>query len=134
MAIPSLTIVLLIPLSEVPVCCIVSWAPARHLSWAPPQALDTYLNDIVFRYNRRFGQHVSFERLLGPASRHHPTSYSDIIARDNPCKSVPTVRRRLLSRRTATGMQQDGSMRRSVETPGHDMAFGSTPLLRRFEA
>ena len=27
--------------------------------------VDTYLNEFVFRYNRRFYRHVSFETLLG---------------------------------------------------------------------
>jgi hypothetical protein len=89
--------------------------------------VDTYLNEFVFRYNRRFYRHVSFETLPALVSRRHPTSYWDIIARDNPRKGVPTVRRRLRSRSTATGMQQAGSMRRGVETRGHDMTFGSTP-------
>jgi len=89
--------------------------------------VDTYLNEFVFRYNRRSYRHVSFETMLGLASRHHPTSYWDIVGRDNPRKGVPTVRRRLRRRRTATGMQQDGSMRRGVEMRGHDMTVGSTP-------
>jgi len=89
--------------------------------------VDTYLNEFVFRYNRRFYRHVSFETMLGLASRHHPTSYWDFVGRDNPRKGVPTVRRRLRRRKTATGMQQDGSMRRGVETRGHDMTVGSAP-------
>ena len=71
--------------------------------------VDTYLNEFVFRYNRRFYRHVSFETMLGLASHHHPTSYWDIVGRDNPRKGVPTVRRQPRRRRTATGMQQDGS-------------------------
>jgi transposase-like protein len=49
---------------------------------------DTYLNEFVFRYNRRFHRHVSFETLLGLAAHHEPTSYWDIIQRDNPRKST----------------------------------------------
>jgi transposase-like protein len=71
--------------------------------------LDTYLNEFVFRYNRRFYRHVSFETMLGLASHHHPTSYWDIIGRDNPRKGVPTVRREPRRRRTATGMRADRS-------------------------
>ena len=37
--------------------------------------IDTYLNEFVFRYNRRFYRHVSFETMLGLASHHHPSSY-----------------------------------------------------------
>ena len=49
---------------------------------------DTYLNEFVFRYNRRFYRHVSFETLLGLAARHEPASYWDIIKRDNPRKGA----------------------------------------------
>jgi hypothetical protein len=59
--------------------------------------------------NRRFYRHVSFETMLGLASHHHPTSYWDIVGRDNPRKGVPTVRRGPRRRRTATGMRADGS-------------------------
>jgi hypothetical protein len=71
--------------------------------------IDTYLNEFVFRYNRRFYRHVSFETMLGFASHHHPTSYWDIVGRDNPRKGVPTVRREPRRRRTATGMRADRS-------------------------
>src|SRR5258707_3260 len=71
--------------------------------------IDTYLNEFVFRYNRRFYRHVSFETMLGLASHHHPTSYWDIVGRDNPRKGAPTVRRQPRRRRTATGMRADGS-------------------------
>ena len=55
--------------------------------------LDTYLNEFVFRYNRRFYRHVSFETVLGLASRHNPVSYWNIIGRENPRKSVHTAAR-----------------------------------------
>ena len=71
--------------------------------------IDTYLNEFVFRYNRRFYRHVSFETMLGLASHHHPKSYWDIVGRDNPRKGVPTVRREPRRRRTATGMRADRS-------------------------
>lgn len=48
--------------------------------------VDTYLNEFVFRYNRRFYRHASFETLLGLASNHVPTTYWDIINRENPRK------------------------------------------------
>jgi len=50
--------------------------------------VDTYLNEFVFRYNRRFYRHVSFETLLGLAAHNQPASYWDIIKRDNPRKSA----------------------------------------------
>jgi hypothetical protein len=50
--------------------------------------VDTYLNEFVFRYNRRYYRHVSFETLLGLAADKEPASYWDIIKRDNPRKSA----------------------------------------------
>ena len=49
--------------------------------------IDTYLNEFVFRYNRRFYRHVLLETMLGLASHHHPTSYWDIVGRGNPAKA-----------------------------------------------
>ena len=50
--------------------------------------VDTYLNEFVFRYNRRYYRHVSFETLLGLAADKQPASYWDIVRRDNPRKSA----------------------------------------------
>src|ERR1700726_4545969 len=90
--------------------------------------IDTYLNEFVFRYNRRFYRHVSFETMLGLASHHHPTSYWDIVGRDNPRKGVPTVRRQPRRRRTATGMQQDGS---SLPQNSRASTASGAPILKR---
>ena len=79
--------------------------------------LDTYLNEFVFRYNRRFYRHVSFETVLGLASRHQPTNYWDIIGRDNPRKGLATVRRQPRRRKTATGTRQDASSL-DIDEPG----------------
>ncbi len=49
--------------------------------------VDTYLNEFVFRYNRRFYRHVSFETLLGLAAHNEPASYWDIIKRDSKGKA-----------------------------------------------
>ena len=46
--------------------------------------IDVYLDEFVFRYNRRFHRHVSFETILGLATRRSPETYWDIIKRDNP--------------------------------------------------
>jgi predicted RNA-binding Zn-ribbon protein involved in translation (DUF1610 family) len=70
--------------------------------------VDTYLNEFVFRYNRRFHRHISFEALLGLAAHHGPASYWEIVKRDNPRKGVHTLRRAPRRRKTATGMRQDG--------------------------
>ena len=54
--------------------------------------IDSYLNEFVFRYNRRFYRHVSFETLLGLAAHHRPTTYWDIVNRDNPRKPTTATR------------------------------------------
>jgi ISXO2-like transposase domain len=71
--------------------------------------VDTYLNEFVFRYNRRFHRHVSFEVLLGLAAHYEPTSYWDIVKRDNPRKGAEMLRRAPRRRKTATRMRQDGA-------------------------
>jgi hypothetical protein len=53
--------------------------------------VETYLNEFVFRYNRRFYRHVSFETMLGLATHHEPASYWDIINRENPRKGRQTL-------------------------------------------
>jgi len=50
--------------------------------------VDTYLNEFVFRYNRRYYRHISFETLLELAADKKPAGYWDIIKRDNPRKSA----------------------------------------------
>ncbi len=70
---------------------------------------DTYLNEFVFRYNRRFYRHVSFETVLGLTARHKPTGYWDIVGRANPRKGNGTLRRAPRRRKTAAGMRQDSS-------------------------
>ena len=50
--------------------------------------LNTYLDEFVFRYNRRYYRHISFEALLGLAAHRTPTSYWDIIKRVNPRKKT----------------------------------------------
>jgi predicted RNA-binding Zn-ribbon protein involved in translation (DUF1610 family) len=71
--------------------------------------IDTYLNEFVFRYNRRFFRHASFETILGIATHHEPTSYWEIIGRDNPRKGDVVLRRAPRRRKSTTGMLQDGS-------------------------
>jgi predicted RNA-binding Zn-ribbon protein involved in translation (DUF1610 family) len=70
--------------------------------------VDTYLNEFVFRYNRRFYRHVSFETLLGLATHHVPASYWDIVNQVNPRKGARTIRLAPRRRKTASGMRQDG--------------------------
>jgi len=71
--------------------------------------VDSYLNEFVFRYNRRFYRHVSFETMLGLASHRDPASYWDIAGRTNPRKGEVAVRKTPRRRKTAAGMRQDGA-------------------------
>src|SRR6516162_2874318 len=92
--------------------------------------IDTYLNEFVFRYNRRFYRHVSFETMLGLASHHQPTSYWDIIGRDNPRKGVPTVRRQ-----PAAPQDSDRHAGRPINTSRKSRTqprFGFDPLAPRY--
>ena len=57
---------------------------------------DTYLNEFVFRYNRRFYRHVSFETLLGLAADKEPAGYWDLIKRVNPRKGATQANARPL--------------------------------------
>ena len=71
--------------------------------------IDTYLNEFVFRYNRRFYRHSSFETMLGLAAHHEPASYWNVIGRANPRKGDVVLRRAPRRRKTASGSRQDGS-------------------------
>jgi hypothetical protein len=66
--------------------------------------------------------------MLGLASHHHPMSYWDIVGRDNPRNGVPTVRQQPRRRKTATGMQQDGS---SLPQNSRASTASRAPLLKR---
>jgi len=60
---------------------------ARHLSWLRRKHIDTYLNEFVFRYNRRFYRHVSFETMLGLGRAPSPMSYWGLSAATIPAKA-----------------------------------------------
>ena len=79
--------------------------------------IDTYINEFVFRYNRRFYRHVSFETLLGIATHHPPANYWDIIGHANPRKANVVIRRAPRRRKTANGMRTDGSTAAEVANP-----------------
>src|SRR5271169_434856 len=86
--------------------------------------VDTYLNEFVFRYNRRFYRHTSFETLLGLTARHAPSSYWDIVGRPNPRKGEATLRRAPRHRKTAVGMRRDGAGGAQTEGQNHDVTMG----------
>jgi hypothetical protein len=49
-----------------PFALLKRWSLGTYLR---RQHIDSYLNEFVFRYNRRFYRHVSFETVLGDAPR-----------------------------------------------------------------
>jgi predicted RNA-binding Zn-ribbon protein involved in translation (DUF1610 family) len=77
--------------------------------------IDTYLNEFVFRYNRRFYRHTSFETMLGLVAHHEPASYWDVIGRANPRKGNVALRRAPRHRKSATGMRRDGPRRAQTD-------------------
>ena len=73
------------------------------------QHIETYLNEFVFRYNRRFCRYISFEKVLGLAAHRSPVSYWDITGQQNPRKEATPARRNPRRRKTINGMRQDGA-------------------------
>jgi hypothetical protein len=51
----------------------------------------------------------AFDTLIQLALDHNPTSYWDMVGRENPRKGSRTIRRKPRHRKTLTGMRQDGS-------------------------
>ncbi len=68
------------------------------------QHIDAYLNEFVFRYNRRRLRGLSFDALLGLAAHHAPTTSRDIIGTLPRPRKKPAVRKRPQRRRTAFGL------------------------------
>jgi hypothetical protein len=64
---------------------------AGHVSRPAAQTHDIYLNEFVFRYNRRHYRQVSFETVLGRAAHRKPETYWNIIQRDNSRKSAVRI-------------------------------------------
>jgi transposase-like protein len=57
-----------------------AWLHGTH-RWASPDHLHAYLNEYVFRHNRRGNPHAAFQTLLGLSSNHQPVTYRQIIDR-----------------------------------------------------
>lgn len=69
--------------------------------------IDTYLNEFVFRYNRRRLRDVSFETTLGLAAHRPPTDYWKITGKTSRRKGCKVERRSARRRRTAEGFRRD---------------------------
>jgi hypothetical protein len=57
-----------------------AWLHGTH-RWASLEHLQAYLDEYVFRHNRRRNPHAAFQTLLGLAALHEPSTYRQIIAR-----------------------------------------------------
>jgi ISXO2-like transposase domain/Transposase zinc-ribbon domain len=55
-----------------------AWLHGTHRR-ASRQHLQAYLDEFVFRHNRRGNPHAAFQTLLGLSTRHEPVSYRQII-------------------------------------------------------
>jgi transposase-like protein len=67
------------------------WILGTHRGAIDHAHLHDYLNEFVFRFNRRHsrGREVLFYRVLELAVRHVPVRYADIAAGHLPCKTPP---------------------------------------------
>jgi hypothetical protein len=88
--------------------------------------IDAYLNEFVFRYNRRFYRHVSFETVLGLAVHRSPLSYWDITDRQNPRKEVATPTRR----RTPADARPSAACVRTAPSPSYRVCLNDEAISR----
>lgn len=51
-----------------------AWLHGTH-RWASPEHLPAYLDEYVFRHNRRGNPHAAFQTLLGLSARDKPATY-----------------------------------------------------------
>ena len=72
---------------------------------------DTFLNEFVFRFNRRFYRHISFETILGITSRRGPSTTGTSSDGGTRGRGVPVQRMSPRLRKTASGTKADGSRR-----------------------
>lgn len=68
------------------------WLLSTHQGSAEPAHLHSYLNEFVFRFNRRHSRSrgMVFYRVLELAVGHKPVRYKDLIATERPRKTMPT--------------------------------------------
>jgi hypothetical protein len=81
----------------------------RRIHGLRRQKVEYALTRFVGYQNRRYRVLPHFDTLIELALDQKLVTHWDIVGRENPRKSTPTVRRNPRHRRTATGMRQDGS-------------------------
>jgi len=67
----------LLPRAHRAVSNLKAWMLGTH-RWASEEQLPAYLQEFVFRHNRRGNPHAAFQTLLGLSSHHQPTTYQQI--------------------------------------------------------
>ena len=68
----------LLPRAHRAVSNLKAWLHGTH-RWASREHLPAYLDEYVFRHNRRGTPHAAFQTLLGLGTRHEPVTYRQII-------------------------------------------------------
>jgi len=68
----------LLPRAHRAVSNLKAWMIGTH-RWASEEQLPAYLQEFVFRHNRRGNPHAAFQTLLGLSAHHEPTSYQEIV-------------------------------------------------------
>jgi hypothetical protein len=71
----------LLPRAHRAVSNLKAWMHGTHRGVGDPH-LQVYLDEYVFRHNRRATPMAAFQTLLGLSGRHHPTTYRQIVRRD----------------------------------------------------
>jgi len=77
------------------------------------QHVDVYLNEFVFRFNRRRHRPASFETLLGLVAERGPATYRDITGAPNRPRKNPAMRRQPQRRCTVFGLRAGRGGRQS---------------------
>jgi hypothetical protein len=68
----------LLPRAHRAVSNLKAWLYGTH-RWASTEHLPAYLDEFVFRHNRRRNPHAAFQTLLGLSTHHEPATYRHII-------------------------------------------------------
>jgi hypothetical protein len=78
-----------VPLADRAIGNLQQWLIGTHHSVSPNQ-LQVYLDEFVFRHNRRSQPMAAFQTLLGLGAAHKPTPYAHIRAAEDLRAHLPT--------------------------------------------
>ena len=67
----------MLPLAHRAISNLKTWLQGTHRGVAP-EHLQAYLDEFVFRHNRRATPMAAFQTLLGLSTTHQPTTYAEI--------------------------------------------------------